>query len=766
MSRNNGKSKFADSRRTRLEPILSRKEIFIRLFLLISLIAFVVFLLQERKPSRFSDLKEGSFSQETIKAPFTFPIYKSKDQIDKERSAEQKSVPFAFDAKPEIAALEIARLEELFDLFSELRGLDRLEYTDSDGNPQLYVSPSFDSLKIILKENFEINVSEDRWQMLVTKNESLSDKELGIFRDELVKILTDTYQTGVLSVEKAKIESPIIKVRDGNEDLIEHVRYFNDPAEARKQALDRLKEKYQEDPPGTVNIGYEILSEVLEPNIIFNGELTQHRKSEAYKSVSQINGYVIEGETIVSKNEIITADILQKLLSFESALGEKNEQETSWAALDYTKSIFGKIVVVLICFSFLFFYLYFYQREVFFNNRYLLLMFLILAAVFIADYVTQLAGFSKYLVPIAIPAMLLTILFDFRVGFMITFTLAILLGILNGNDFSLILVTMFAGGVAGATVTTFRRRSQVFTSMVLVVAAYLVSLTALSMLNRDGFSEFFYENTVYALINGALSPIIVFGLIVLFERAFDIATELSLVELSDSNHPLLQQLALKAPGTYHHSIIVGNLAKAAAERIGANALLARIGSLYHDIGKMDKPEYFVENQMGARNKHEKLSPRMSVLILISHIKTGLELADKYKLPQAIKDFIAEHHGTSLMPFFYHKAIEEKGEEDIVNESDFRYPGPKPDSRESGIVMLADSVEAAIHSIKEPNANRIRAMVESIVESKLKEGELDECQLTMSDMKQITESFMPILLGIYHVRVEYPNQEKRLKKETA
>jgi putative nucleotidyltransferase with HDIG domain len=249
-----------------------------------------------------------------------------------------------------------------------------------------------------------------------------------------------------------------------------------------------------------------------------------------------------------------------------------------------------------------------------------------------------------------------------------------------------------------------------------------------------------------------------------FERLFDITTDVTLLELSDLNHPLLKDLSVKAPGTFHHSIIVGNLAESAAIAIGANSLMARVGSYYHDIGKMEKPEYFVENQKDKNNKHESLAPNMSAIILSSHVKNGLELAERYKLPKLIRDFIPEHHGKNLMSYFYNKAKEDSDPKDI-NESDFRYPGPSPKSKETAIVMLADTVEAATRTLGNPSAGRLRKQVEELVEQRFLEGELDDSDLTMRDLKGIIEGFMSVLLGIFHQRIEYPKSEESKKPNT-
>jgi len=257
----------------------------------------------------------------------------------------------------------------------------------------------------------------------------------------------------------------------------------------------------------------------------------------------------------------------------------------------------------------------------------------------------------------------------------------------------------------------------------------------------------------------------VFLLIGIFERLFDVTTDITLLELSDLNHPLLKRLSVKAPGSFHHSILVANLAEAGAEAIRANSLLTRVGCYFHDIGKMLKPEYFVENQMGGINKHDNLSPHMSALILSNHVKEGMKLADKHKIPKAVKQFIPEHHGTSLMSYFYHKLLESSDEKE-VNESSFRYPGPKPHSKETAIAMLADTVEAASRTLNNPTPQRIRNQVDTLVEKKIGEGQLDECDLTLNQIKQIKEAFVPILTGIHHGRIEYPGSDADKDKKAA
>jgi putative nucleotidyltransferase with HDIG domain len=347
-------------------------------------------------------------------------------------------------------------------------------------------------------------------------------------------------------------------------------------------------------------------------------------------------------------------------------------------------------------------------------------------------------------------SILLTTLFDAETGFVGTLVISFLLGSVHGNEFDIAFITAFTGTVAVVSFRKIRLRRHFIFGGIYIALSYIATILTLGFLQYSPFIEI-GKNILYATLNSLVSSVLAFGLIAIFEWFFDITTDITLLEYADLNNPVLKKLSLEAPGTFHHSILVGNLAEAAAEVIGANSLLARVGSYYHDIGKMEKPEYFVENQMGAENKHEKLSPSMSSLILASHVKTGVEIAEQYKLPKVLRNFIREHHGTSVMNYFYHKALE-ISEQNEVKDIDYRYPGPEPSSKETAIVMLADSVEAGTRSLQNPTVNRIRGLVESIVETKSNEGQLANCELTLKDLRKITEAFIPVLMAIFHVRV--------------
>ena len=322
---------------------------------------------------------------------------------------------------------------------------------------------------------------------------------------------------------------------------------------------------------------------------------------------------------------------------------------------------------------------------------------------------------------------------------------------------------MFAGTLAVFSVRDVRNRGQIVVSAGLAFAAYVIVIGAFALMRVDSWPQF-QEDVLLVGINVVLL-LFAHPLLWIIERAFNITTDLTLLELSDTNRPLLKELSMRAPGTFHHSLQVANLAEAAADAIGANSLQVRVGALYHDIGKMLKPEYFIENQRVGENPHDKLSPHMSALILASHVKDGLELGRQHGLPQAVLDFIPMHHGTALMEYFYRRALEqEKADESPVSEAEFRYPGPRPHSNETAILMLADSVEAACRSLEKPTPKKLETLVDSIFQARIEDGQLDGCRLTFADLETIKRTFINILSSMHHIRVKYPGQEEEQDEE--
>jgi putative nucleotidyltransferase with HDIG domain len=402
-------------------------------------------------------------------------------------------------------------------------------------------------------------------------------------------------------------------------------------------------------------------------------------------------------------------------------------------------------------------YLYYRRDQLYSQISNLVLMALILFLVLFLGNLVGRFNVSEYLIPLAMAPMLLTVFFDAQVGFVGTVSLGMMLAGLRGHEFVLIFTGMITGIAGVLAVRRVRARTWMLKATFYLAAAYLAGVLTVAALHYSPWSRVL-ENLAYSLLNALICPILTYGVMVILEYLFDVTTDATLLELSDLNRPLLRELALRAPGTYYHSILVGTLSEAAAEAIGANSLLARVGSYYHDLGKIEKSEYFVENQKGGKNPHEKLAPSMSCLVIINHVKRGVEIAESNGLPKELRDFITQHHGTNLVTFFYNKA-KERGADVDEEDSNFRYPGPKPQTKETGIVMLADAVEATTRAFRDPSVSRIRNIVNQIVAERFTSGQLDECPLTLRDLNQIKFSFERTITGIFHGRVPYSDEQK-------
>jgi len=371
--------------------------------------------------------------------------------------------------------------------------------------------------------------------------------------------------------------------------------------------------------------------------------------------------------------------------------------------------------------------------------------------------VVNITRLDPHLIPVAFVSLIVAAFFDVQMAVIMTLFSSLMLITHTKLPSEVAFVSVLAGAMAIVGIEQLRERKNFYKIFLYVSSAYIVGTLGFG-LDRGLSLSTFLSDSLWGIVNSFFCSIIVMFILPIFESLFDLTTDFTLMELSDLNRPLLKRLLIEAPGTYHHSIMVGNMVEAVAEDIGANSLLARVGAYYHDIGKLAKPEYFFENKGESLNKHEKLTPTMSALILASHVKEGVELAKKEKLPKIVIDAIREHHGTTVMAYFYQKALEYDSH-DSVNIDDFRYPGPRPQSKETALIMLADSAEAAVRSLKEPTAPRIRGIVEKIIESRMNDGELDESGLTLNDIAIIRERFIKILTGIFHPRISYPAQEE-------
>ena len=385
---------------------------------------------------------------------------------------------------------------------------------------------------------------------------------------------------------------------------------------------------------------------------------------------------------------------------------------------------------------------------------------LLTVLLFSAYSLIQYTDVNYLYIPVASVAMLTMLLFnDIELAFVMSFASSALWALLLGSDLGFFLV-FFLGNVAGSYfVREARTRGTLINAGFAIAFIHVVSIILVNPDIRQLSTPFYLRGVLMPVaLNGLIAVFVVISTLKIFETWFGVLTNFSLAELSDFNHPLLRRMIMEAPGTYHHSLIVSNLSESAANAIGANALLARVGAYYHDIGKMTKPEYFNENQILSGNKHDRIEPSISRLVIMNHVKEGVELARKYKLNAKIIDFIPQHHGTSLMHYFYCKALEDADDETSIKEENYRYPGPRPQSRETAIVLLADSVEAATRSLDETNPIKIEEVVRKIINNKFIDGQLDECNLTLKEIDLIAVNFTRVLSAMYHGRVKYPEKK--------
>ncbi|MDP2938258.1 MAG: HDIG domain-containing protein [Candidatus Omnitrophota bacterium] len=414
--------------------------------------------------------------------------------------------------------------------------------------------------------------------------------------------------------------------------------------------------------------------------------------------------------------------------------------------ISYLLGINFIIPLLLVC---IFTYLKLFSR-----NYSLLNLSLLFVIIFAISYFIIQEGLPIFYIPFTVIPMLSAILFE-EIGLSLLITLASSISITYlVGDIDAGLLFLISGISSIILVRGARKR------VTIIRAGFIVGLVqAISLFFIDHFRIGYPQRYLMFMLNGIVSSVIAIGILPIFEYLFKTVTNISLLELTDFGQPLLQRLVMEAPGTYHHSLVVGNLSEAACTAVGANALLARVGAYYHDIGKLEKPEYFSENQDIKNSKHDTLSPTMSKLVIINHVNEGLELAKKYKLNPRLIDFIQRHHGTSLVYYFYRRALEALEEDQEVREEGFRYPGPKPNTKETAIMLLADSVEAATRALKESSPTNIEDVVHKIINNKFIDRQLDECDLTLKDLEKISAVFIRILSGIYHTRITYPETSK-------
>ena len=492
-----------------------------------------------------------------------------------------------------------------------------------------------------------------------------------------------------------------------------------------------------------------IIYSQIEPNLFIDTEKMEENIKEAQKNAQKV---------IIKKNQIIVKEgepVTERQIEILEELGLLNS--------GLTKSYIASFIFLAILVAIILFIQYSYilrERKDIFNEDKLIIL---ISSINIITLIISMGVniISPYLIPIACGAMLITILIDHRVSLVVSLLNLIFVAIIVGFDSMVIVLSVLSIILGSIALKKVQQRNDIiYSTIYITVILGMMSLT-LGMISSNNLKEIFIQ-TFYILLGVLISGILAVGLLPFFESIFDVVTNIKLLELSNPNQPLMKKLLMEAPGTYHHSMMVANLAEAAAEAVGGNPVIARVGAYYHDIGKTKRPYFFGENQLGKENPHDKITPNLSTLIILSHPKDGLELAKEHNIPKVIQDIIVQHHGTTLVKYFYYKAKNSAENPDEIKEEDFRYSGPIPNTKESGILMLSDSVEAAVRSISDPTKGKIEEMVNNIINDKLNNKQLIDCDLTLKDIEIIRQSFLKTLDGIYHHRIEYPS-EKKMKK---
>ena len=739
-----------------------RRKVYYRFLIVLGFLGIILYSLPDVIYQPIANYSVGEpWRADDLTAPYTFSLMKSEAELEEERQEIRNNTPIIFHIDHSVRNSTQSELDSTYRNLQPV--IDAyVQWQRSELNNES--AARNDSIRFKQEKSFSnIQFSDQNWSVLLTNyadlrldNQADGQSVLEDFRSVLDRLITQLYNTGIIDIPKEEIESDEITVRNLR-DLTERTLPLNrarDYYEALTYAEQQLRSQFSTD---VARLALQVLDGVLRPNWVYSEGGTQAELNENLQSISRTKGVVTNGEVIIRRGDIVTQEQETKLNSLAQA-----RTSTATEFEQFMRRVGESMVVILVTILFLY-YLYLYRKKIFNNVSSFLLVFLTLALLSVASAVIyHFDDVNSLIIPIAIAPIILTIIFDSRVGLMATLTLAIITALIHDNNFEYLVATITACSLGIFSVRDIKNRSQFFLSTPFIVfMSYIMVLGGFSLARFTGWDPFL-ETTMAVAINSVFI-LFTYPLILIIEKSFKVTTDFTLLEMSDTNRPLMKDLMNKAPGSFHHSLQVANLAEAAASAIEANALLCRVGAMYHDIGKMVKPSYFIENQ-NKGNDHDKLKAKMSALIIKAHVSDGVKMARKNNIPELIVDFIRTHHGTSLIRFFYGKAQKNAEKETDIPEEDFRYDGPTPFTKEQGILLLADSVEAASRAMKNPNYNKLETLIDKITEDHISEGQLDACPLTFRHIQIIKETFLSILVGVYHSRVEYPDDDKLKSKK--
>lgn len=679
--------------------------------ILIYLVVFIIIyfiLLSFISPKKY-DLNVGDIAISDIKAPF--------DTVDENATKEKEE---------EVTS----KVDKQYTIKSEVE-------SQSKSNIELL----FDSI-LVMKDEYE--------KSKVTIKEESSDSQKDTFSITKVEgfSLTDEEYLSILNLDKKEIESTktflLESIEKVYKDSIEENNYDN--LQRAKNLIDN----------NILNSGFDIISEdivrkisysQIKANMFYDSEKTEEKILDAKKSLEK---------EIIKKNQIIVKEgepVTQSQIDILNELGLLDDGFTKGTIKIYI-ALAGVVAVTL---AIQYYYLAKEKKEIIKENKTLILISSINVITILLSI--GLSIISPYLISLICSTMIMAILIDNRLALIINLLNIVFISMITGFDTIVIITSIINVLIASIAIKKVQQRDDIIYSTLYVTLVSVVVVGSISLLNSNDISDIL-EKIIYTGIGGILSGILAVGLLPFYESIFGVVTNIKLLELSNPNQPLMKRLLMEAPGTYHHSMMVANLAESATEAVGGNAVISRVGAYYHDIGKIKRPYFFGENQMGKDNPHNKIKEDLSALIILSHTKDGVELAKEHNIPILLQDIMVQHHGTTLVKYFYYKAKNAAENPDDIKEEDFRYSGPIPNTKESGIIMLADSVEAAVRSISEPTKLKIEEMVNNIINDKVNNNQLIDCALTLKDIEIIRQSFLKSLNGIYHQRIEYPTERKR------
>ncbi|PZD79326.1 HD family phosphohydrolase [Mesonia sp. K7] len=673
------------------------QSLFYKMFLYLIATVTIVYLFPKGSKFKYDFTKGKPWQHENLYSPFDFAILKSEEEIAKEQDQiKANQIPY-------------------------------FNYSTTVPNE--------------IKENLDERIK------VVFSDSILRRDELKI-KTFSRNTLNEIYEYGILNDLKKLNENSLVYLKKGNEaqEVVyknilnqEEISNFLD-GEIENSSIQEYSTQIK-----------QLFFDILKPNVSLNEELTEKDLQSKLNSISYTKGSVPKGSRIIERGEIINNDTYRVLTSL------KTEYESKvWTSSSYFVVVIGYFLLVSLALLMLFLFIKKYRYDIFENNtKMTFIVFNILWVVFLTVTVMKINVDYVYVVPLCILPLTLKAFFDPRLGLFTHVITVLILGFVVPNSYEYMFLQIIAGIVTILTISELYKRANLFISVGQITGVYIFAYLAFTIIQEGDFEKIDYV-TLLMFVLGGFATLFVQPLIYAYEKLFGLVSDMSLLELSDTNSKLLKELSNQAPGTFHHSLNVANLAEAAASEIGANAMLVRVGALYHDIGKMHNPTYFTENQSTSVNPHEELDPHESAEIIINHVKYGIERAKRNNLPDRIIDFIRTHHGTTLVYYFY-KLAQEKAKEtgEVVNEEDFKYPGPIPFSKETAILMMSDSLEAATKSIKDPNASLIDEYVEKIIDKQMEENQFLNANITFKEIRIVKKIFKRKLKNIYHLRIEYP-----------